>query len=74
MKCKVPHSSIPISVGDVLIMKDDLIKGVFWKLGIVKELVRDQDSRVRATLIKVSNSNKLFKKKHDSPYTCGTIN
>jgi len=51
-----------ISVGDVVIMKDDLTKRVFWKLGIVKELVKGRDSKVQAALIKVKNCNTLLRR------------
>ena len=40
MKRKIPSGGVPIAVGDVIIMKDDLAKRVFWKLGVVKELVK----------------------------------
>ena len=43
-------------------MKDDLTKRVFWKLGIVKELLKGRNSKVRAAVIKVPNSNKLLRR------------
>ena len=61
MKHHAPPGSTPISVGDVIIMKDDLTKRVFWKLGIVKELIKGRDSKVRAALVKVPNSNILLR-------------
>ena len=43
-------------------MKDDLTKRVFWRLGIVKVLVKGRDSQVRAALVKVPNSNKFLRR------------
>ena len=37
------------------------MKRVFWKLGIVKELLKGRDSKVRAALIKVPNSTKFLR-------------
>ena len=62
VKHKVLSGGVPISVGDVIIMKDDLMKRVFWKLGIMKELVKGRDSQVRAALVKVPNSSKLLRR------------
>ena len=62
VKHNIPQGRIPISVGDVIIMKDDLTRRVFWKLGIVKELITGPDSQVRAALVKVPGSNKLLKR------------
>ena len=62
MKHNVPQGRIPISVGDVIIMKDDLTRRVFWKLGIVKELITGRDSQVRVALVKVTWSSKLLRR------------
>ena len=52
VKHHAPPGITPISVGDVIIMKDDLTKRVFWKLGIVQELIKGHDSKVRAALVR----------------------
>ena len=42
-----------ISVGDIVIVKSDTTKRIFWKLGRVKELLAGKDGRVRAAKVRV---------------------
>ena len=54
-----------ISVGNVIVLKDDLTKRMFWKLGIVKELITGRDGhigQIRAALIKVPDYAKLLRR------------
>ena len=46
-----------IAVGDIVILKDDLTKRLFWKLGIVKELLSGRDGHVRAAMVQVSSTD-----------------
>ena len=63
MSKQTPQRKYPlISVGDVIILKDDLTKRMFWKLGIVKELITGRDGQTRAALIKVPNYAKLLRR------------
>ena len=63
MSKQTPQHKYPlISVGDVIILKDDLTKRMFWKLGIVKELITGRDGQIRAALIKVPNYTKLLRR------------
>ena len=49
-----------ISVGDVVILKNDSTKRLFWRLAIVQELLTGDDGKVRAAVIKVTDDqNKL---------------
>ena len=41
-------------VGDVVILKDDTTKRMFWKLVII-ELLTGKDGQVRAAIVKVAN-------------------
>ena len=43
-------------VGDVVILKDDTTKRVFWKLAVIEELMTGKDGQVRAAIVKVVNS------------------
>jgi len=44
-----------ISVGDVVILKNDSTKRLYWKLAIVHELLTENDGRVRAAMVKVTD-------------------
>ena len=46
-----------INVGDVVILKDDNAKRVFWRLGRIVELLKGSDGRARAALVNVANEN-----------------
>jgi len=49
-----------ISVGDVVMLKNDSTKRLFWKLAIVHELLTGNDGRVRAAMVKVTDDqNKM---------------
>ena len=51
-----------ISIGDVVLLRDDCAKCVFWRLAIVKELLTGRDSQVRAAAVKVGDSLRLLKR------------
>jgi len=42
-------------VGDVVILKDDTTKRMFWKLAIIEELLTGKDGQVRVAIVKVVN-------------------
>ena len=44
-----------IAKGDVVVVKDDASKRLFWKLGVVKDLITGDDQQVRAAVVKVSD-------------------
>ena len=51
--CRVKGRGAAIRVGDVVILKDDSTKRLFWKLAVVHELLPGRDGQVRAAVIKV---------------------
>jgi len=44
-------------VGDVVILKDDTTKRVFWKLAVIEELLMGKDGQARAAKVKVVNGD-----------------
>ena len=42
-----------IAVGDVVILKNDSTKRLFWRLAVIQELLTGSDGRVRAAVIKI---------------------
>jgi len=50
------QSGPQISVGDVVIVKDDQTKRLFWKLTKVVELLISKDGNTRAAVVQVSTS------------------
>jgi len=44
-------------VGDIVILKDDTTKRVFWKLAVIGELLTGKDGQARAAVVKVINSD-----------------
>ena len=42
-----------IAVGDVVILKNDSTKRLFWSLAIIQELLTGSDGKVRAAVIKI---------------------
>ena len=54
LKCKEGSKS-PIEVGQMVILKDDTTKRLFWKLAIVEELLPGRDGKIRSVKVKVSN-------------------
>ena len=46
-----------VKVGDIVILKDDSVKRIFWKLAKVIELLHGSDGVARAALINVFNEN-----------------
>jgi len=51
-----------VKVGDVVILKNDSTKRVFWKMGIVESLLIGQDGCTRAAIVKVANAEKSPKR------------
>ena len=46
-----------ISIGDLVLLKNDSTSKAFWKLGKVKELIPGKDGNVRAAVVKVANNS-----------------
>ena len=46
-----------VKIGDIVILKDDNVRRVFWKLAIVVELLKGKDDIARAALINVATDN-----------------
>ena len=46
-----------ISIGDVVVLKDDSTKRSFWKLAVVKELIPGRDVKIRAVWVRVANND-----------------
>ena len=47
-----------MKVGDVVILRDELTKRVFWRLGVVTELLTGRDGLTRAAIVKTVNSER----------------
>ena len=47
-----------VKVGDVVILRDEMTKCAFWRLGIVTELLTGRDDLARATIVKTVNSER----------------
>ena len=45
-----------VAVGDVVVLKNDTTKRLFWKLAIVKELLTGIDGNVRAAIVTTTDS------------------
>jgi len=56
VNCKKISRS-PIFICDVVILRDDLTKRVFWKLATVEELLRGKDG---GTMVKVVNDHGIL--------------
>lgn len=65
LKSKGKRKSI-MSVGDVVILKEDTSKRMYWKLALVEDLVEGRDGKIRAALVKVVNSDGRHTKLHCS--------
>ena len=50
-----------VNVGDVVILKDDSMKRVFWKLGQIIELLNGSDGKARAALVNESGIPKVLR-------------
>jgi len=46
------HGKEQIFVGDVMLLKDNCTKRMFWKLAVVMELITGNDNQVRADIVK----------------------
>ena len=44
-----------IQVGDVVVLKNDTSKHIFWRLAVVNELLKGSDGKVRAAVVKLGN-------------------
>ena len=44
-----------IAIGDIVILKNDLTKRLFWRLATVQELFTGNDGKVRAAVIKTTD-------------------
>lgn len=60
------HSCSTVSKGDIVIVKNDSSKRIFWKLAVVEDLLRGEDGNVRAAIIRVANSKGKPKKLRSS--------
>ena len=47
------HNSVRI--GDVVVLKSDTSKRIFWKLAIVKEVLKGNDDHVRAAVVSLTD-------------------
>lgn len=47
-----------ISVGDIVLLKNDSTNRIHWKIARVEELIPGADGKVRASIVKVGNSDK----------------
>ena len=55
------HGRPPIQTGDVVIVKSDTSKRLFWKLGVIDKLLTSKDGNVRAAIVRVPNSQRSNK-------------
>ena len=46
-----------ITVGDIVILKNDATSRAFWKLGKVEQLIPGKDGKIRAAIVKVAKGN-----------------
>ena len=46
-----------ISIGDLVLLKNDSTSRAFWKLGKVEELIPGKDGNVQAAMVKVANNS-----------------
>ena len=44
-----------VRIGDVVVLKSDTSKRIFWKLAIVKELLKGNDHHVQAAVVSLTN-------------------
>jgi len=51
-------SEKPVQVGDVVIIYDEFSRCMFWRLGIVTELLTGSDGITRAAIVKTVNSDR----------------
>ena len=62
LKRNKKHGKEQISVGDVVLLKDESTKRMFWKLAVITELITGANKKVRAATIKVGDSPRLLKR------------
>jgi len=44
-----------VAVGDVVILKDEWTKKMWWKLAIIEEVMEGRDGQIRAAVVKTVN-------------------
>jgi len=44
-----------VKTGDVVIVKDDVTKRLFWKLAVVTEVICGNDNQIRAAVVRVAD-------------------
>ena len=52
------NTNSPVSVGMVVIVRDEQLPHGLWKLGIVQEVLKGQDGLVLAAILRVSSPNR----------------
>ena len=50
-----------VQVGDMVVLKDDTSKHIFWRLAIVHELLNGDDTKVRAAVVKLMDPRRGHK-------------
>lgn len=48
-------NSRAVTVGEVVILKDDTTKKMYWKLAVVEELISGRDGQIRAAVVRIIN-------------------
>ena len=61
LNCKRQNKSV-VAVGDIVLVKDDMSKRMFWKIAMVKESIPGRDSQIRAAAVRVGDSSRLIKR------------
>ena len=61
-KCSNLQGNQHVTVGDVVILKNDSTKCVFWKMGIVESLLVGQQGSAKAAIVKVANAERSPKR------------
>ena len=57
LKSKTNVDSLPVAVGDVVVLKNDSSARCFWKLGKIEELLPGRDGKVRAAVVKTTSKS-----------------
>ena len=58
------HGKPLIQIGDVVILKSDTCKRLFWKLGVIDQLLTSKDGNIRAAIVRVPDpqgNNKILR-------------
>jgi len=62
-KSQSRNSSFHPHVGDVVVVKDDNLKRIDWRIGKINELIISKDGKIRAAQIDVASNGKVFRTK-----------